>query len=102
MTTTENEIAFAIMQIAVKQSNGRATFHRLRKEIPIYINLSASDTRPSLTRNGEPMWHQIVRNVKSHYDVEGNFIYEGYLAHVPRVGYSITEKGKKYLKSKNA
>jgi len=101
-TTTENEIAFGILQIAATQTNGIATFHRLRKEIPSVLNLSLSDNLPSTTRIGEPMWHQIVRNVKSHDNIEGNFISEGLLIHVPRVGYAITAQGKKYLKSKTA
>jgi hypothetical protein len=101
-STSENIIAFGILQITATQPNGVATSHRLRKEIPNYIALSSSDQLPSATRNGEPMWHQIVRNVKSHYAAEGNYICEGYLTHVPRVGYAITALGTKYLKSKNA
>jgi hypothetical protein len=41
------------------------------------------------------MWHQIVRNIKSHDKDEGNAIYEGLLEHIPRVGYKVTKKGAK-------
>ena len=46
------------------------------------------------------MWHQIVRNIKSHDSASGNFIADGRLVHVPRVGYEITKLGRSYLKSK--
>jgi hypothetical protein len=45
------------------------------------------------------MWHQIVRNIKSHDGTEGNFIHEGRLEHVPKVGFRITAAGKTYLQN---
>lgn len=92
--TSENNIAEAVLRIAANQTNGIASYHRLRKEIPLLITLSADDRAPSTTRNGEPMWHQIMRNIKSHHEVEGNYIESGYLEHVPRVGYRITALGR--------
>jgi hypothetical protein len=96
-STTEHEISAATLQIAGSQPNGIATFHRLRIEIPSYIALTADDLLPSSTRNGEPMWHQIIRNIKSHSTTEGNYIAEGWLEHVPRVGYRITKTGRARL-----
>ncbi len=92
--TSENDIAEAVLRVAAKQPNGIASFHRLRNEIPTLITLSADDRAPSTTRNGEPMWHQIMRNIKSHHETEGNYIDSGYLEHVPRVGYKITASGR--------
>jgi len=100
MITTENEIAFGVLQIAATQTTDIASFQKLRKEIPNYVSLTDADWEPSITRNGEPMWHQIVRNVKSHHEEDGNFINSGYLEHIPRVGYKATKLGLKYLNTK--
>ncbi|MEW6597480.1 MAG: hypothetical protein AB1429_08290 [Pseudomonadota bacterium] len=84
----ENDIAKGIIEIA-KANNNLCTFKRAYKEIPHYVKLSAQNTAPSLKRPGEPMWHQLVRNIKSHYKTPGNYIYAGYLIHVPKVGYRL-------------
>ena len=39
------------------------------------------------------MWHQIVRNIKSHAGEANNYITMGYLEHVKRTGYKITAAG---------
>jgi hypothetical protein len=95
----ETEIAVAVMRVAANQANGVATFPRAKREIPNLINLSRQNLAGSTTRNGEPMWHQLLRNIKSHYRDDTNFIYLGYLQHVPGIGYSITKKGAAYLKA---
>lgn len=82
----ENEIAAGI--VAIAQANGKlCTFKRAYREIPTRVRLNAANLAPSATRPGEPMWHQLVRNIKSHDTSPGNFIYTGRLIHVPRVGY---------------
>ncbi|WP_138918624.1 hypothetical protein [Nitrospirillum viridazoti] len=91
--TTENQIAFAILQIASRNPNGIATFNQCYSDVPKYINLTAEDCAPSTTRPGELMWHQQVRNIKSHDKDDGNFIKEKLLVHVDPPGYQITEKG---------
>lgn len=98
-STSEREISAAVIRIAAKQKNGLATFKRIYAELPNEITLSASDKLPSSTRNGEPMWHQIVRNIKSHDNTEGNAIFEGLLTHHPRVGYQVTNAGRESLKT---
>jgi hypothetical protein len=97
MPTGEPEIALAVMRIANAQSNGVASYSRLRKDIPSYVPLMPDDLRISATRPREPMWHQIFRNIKSHFVEDGNAISEGLLEHVRRVGYRITPKGQSYL-----
>jgi hypothetical protein len=94
----ERDIALGVMQIAASQSNGLCTFKRAYREIPSHVNLSAQNLSPSVTRPGEPMWHQIVRNIKSHDQASGNFIADGLLVHVSRTGYRITDAGTRFLK----
>lgn len=94
---TENEVAYVALQIAAKQRNGIATFKRIKSEVPKYLNLSPEDRQQSKTRPNEELWEQRVRNIKSHYNSSGNYICEGYLEHVPRSGYRITERGRRYL-----
>ncbi len=84
----ENDIAQAIVQIA-KKNGGICTFRRAYKEVPSYANLTAANLAPSATRRGEPMWHQLVRNIKSHDRSVGNYIHDGHLIHVPNVGYKV-------------
>ena len=61
------------------------------------ITLDAADLAPSQVRYGEPMWHQIFRNIKSHSDVPGNAIFDGRLRHVADTGYEITAHGRAWL-----
>jgi hypothetical protein len=98
--TTEYKYALGVLQIADSHSNGLATLRRCKVDIPKYVKITAAENAPSQTRPGEPMWHQIIRNIKSHSADEGNFIAEGLLVHVVRVGYRITAAGKAYLRSK--
>lgn len=95
----EDKFARAVLQIAGAQPSGTATFYRCRSEVPKLVALTAAELAPSKTRRGEPMWHQFVRNIKSHSTDEGNYIYEGLLEHVPRVGYRITGAGRARLKA---
>jgi len=96
-STNEHEISAATLRIAGAQTNGLATFRRLYAQIPDQIALTSSDRGPSGTRNGEPMWHQLVRNIKSHSTTEGNYIAEGLLEHIPSVGCRITPTGRAHL-----
>jgi len=98
--TIENKYALGVLQIADANKSGLATLRRCKAEIPNYVKILAAENAPSQKRPGEPMWHQIVRNIKSHSGAEGNFITEGLLVHVMRVGYRITAEGKAYLRSK--
>ncbi len=96
----ESEIALGVMRVAAAQKSGVATFKRCRAELPNILNLSAEDNALSGTRPGETMWHQQVRNIRSHYGAEGNAIANGHLEHVSRTGYRITEAGRKHLKKR--
>ncbi len=95
---TEADVSMATLLIAANSHNGVASYHKLKKEIPNYLKLSDDDRIQSETRPNEELWEQLIRNIKSHSEVEGNFICEGYLTHVVRVGYRITDAGRRYLK----
>ena len=92
---TENEVAYAIVQIAKGMHDGVATFNRCRREVPDHLRLSAADRATSKTRPNEEMWEQQIRNIKSHSEAPGNYICEGYLEHVPKRGYRVTEAGRR-------
>ena len=94
---TEEDIALGVLQIAASQPGGVCTFKRAYSEIPNYVHLTPSNRAPSVTRRGEEMWEQLVRNIKSHDTSPDNFIQRGLLEHVPRVGYRITPAGRRYL-----
>lgn len=95
---TENEVALAVLQIAASKANLICTFDDARADVPKYVNLSADDLEESVTRPGEPMWHQQIRNIQSHHADEGNFINDGLLEHVPNTGYKATTAGLDHLK----
>ena len=97
MQTSEEKIGRAVMQIASQQPNKIATFNRCRAEIPNVVKLTAAERAISGPRAPEPMWHQIVRNIKSHHGTDTNFISRGLLDHVSRRGYRITTKGEAFL-----
>jgi len=95
---TEDEVALIAVEVAAERHDGIASYSRLRAEVPRRYRLSAADLQQSVTRPNEAIWEQKIRNIKSHYEAPGNFIFEGYLEHVPRVGYRVTDQGRKLLK----
>lgn len=97
MPVSEEEIAKLAMIIAANQPTGVVTYDDLRQRVPTMVSLDAADLAPSQVRTGEPMWHQIFRNIKSHSGAPGNAIYDGRLQHVPDIGYSITARGRAWL-----
>lgn len=91
---TEAEIANVVEIILRERSNYAASIAELIKEIPNRIDLSAEDLAQSPTRPNEPMWHQRVRNIRSHKDSPGNAIHEGRLIAI-RGGYALPEVRRK-------
>ena len=98
--TTEPKLGLAVMQVLASRPNRTASVRTLIKYVPSYIKLTAEDQEPSQTREGEEMWEQRVRNLKSHDKTSGNVIGEGFVEHVGRGIYSLTESGELYLKRK--
>jgi hypothetical protein len=95
--TSEPEIAIAALRIA-RDKGGTVRTSALKDEVPDYINLTPGDLVQSQTRPSEKMYHQIVGNIISHKNSEGNIIFEGY-ADYTGDGIQITEKGQALLKS---
>lgn len=81
--TTENELAKAVVKILSSTSTKSATYAQLIAAIPSIIALTAADRVPSGKREGEEMWEQRVRNITSHKNAEGNFVYKGVLETIP-------------------
>ena len=80
---------------------GEASMAAIKKAVPDYVPLTEPDRAQSLTRKGEELWEQQVRNITSHKDEPGNFIFEGFLEPVDG-GLRITEDGKNHLKHAKA
>jgi hypothetical protein len=91
----ETDIAFGVLVIAAFQPDGLASFQRLRREIPIHVRLSSFDTAESINKPSEENWIRTLRHITGNRHMLGNFICEGYLVHIPRVGFRITPLGIK-------
>jgi hypothetical protein len=91
--TTEAEIAEVVLDIIYDRNSGQASIKQLIREIPNRMGLTGPDQEPSDTRPNEEIWEQRVRNIRSHQETAGNFIYEGYLDAIAG-GYAITDVGK--------
>jgi hypothetical protein len=92
---TEEEVALIAVQIGAERKDGIVSYDDLREEVPRRHNLSPADLIRSITRRRERMWEQKIRNIKSHFGVPGNYIHDGYLEHVPRVGYRVSAAGRR-------
>ncbi len=90
---SETDIAFGVLVIASFQPNGVATFRRLHHEIPIHVRLSDFDTAESVMNENEQNWVRRLRSIKANAHLPGNFVHDGYLIHIPHVGYRITPLG---------
>lgn len=90
---SEADIAFGVLIIASFQPSGIATFRRLRIEIPVHVRLSNFDMAESVVNQNEENWVRMLRRIKANAHLPGNFIHEGYLVHIPRVGFRITPAG---------
>ena len=93
--TTEADISEAVLRILAPTASGEATLGFLRKRIPDEVKLTEDDLTRSETRRNEAVWEQRLRNIKSHYKAEGNYIAEGYLTAPSKGRLRITEAGKK-------
>jgi len=87
---TENELASIVEAILRERPDHKASVAELIEEIPNRVTLSAEDLAQSPTRPNEPIWHQRVRNIRSHKSSAGNAIYEGRLIAIPG-GFSLPD-----------
>lgn len=100
--TTEYDMSVAVLRYLCHQPHGEASQRELRTAIPHYIDLTDGDTEDSLTRPGEKLWEQIIRNIQSHKASPNNFINLGYLEHVRGGGLRITLDGRKFISKLDA
>jgi hypothetical protein len=98
--TSEPALGLAVMQVLAGRPGGEAEVRVLIRHVPEYVNLTAEDHEPSTKRPPEEMWEQRVRNLKSHDTTPGNVIAEGFVKHVARGRYRLTEAGWLHLKHK--
>jgi hypothetical protein len=92
---SERDIGTGVLHILAAQPHGRATIRKLKKEMPNYVSLSTQDQAPSLTRNGEELWEQQVRNLKSHSKTPGNIFCDGYVVQIARGVWQLTSLGRR-------
>lgn len=96
--TSEAEIGRAVLVILAQSPGGEASLAELRDQVPNHVHLTAEDRAPSLTRKGEELWEQIVRNITSHKESPGNLIAEGLVENHKKGKLRITSAGHLYLK----
>jgi len=91
--TFEAQMAPIVLRILDASKTGVMTIDAIIAQVPNFTTLTAGDLQPSQTRDGEALWEQIVRNIRSHSGDSGNYIYEGYISEVDG-GFQITTKGR--------
>jgi hypothetical protein len=64
--TGEAALAFAIVCLLRHVPGKRATMEAIREGLPGYVRFTKGDRAKNPVRRGEPFWHQIIRNVRSH------------------------------------
>jgi hypothetical protein len=96
MRVTEVDVGNAVLEILASTPGGEASIRLLKQELPKHLRLSHEDRRPSLTRDGEELWEQQVRNLVSHRKSTGNVIAEGYVSYRPR-RLAITDRGRRRI-----
>ena len=94
--TSEAELSIAVLQVLATRPNGEAAFAALRLELPKYVQLAAADHEPSITRPGEEMWEQRLRNITSHKASPGNIIHDGYAESISG-GLRLTAAGRLHV-----
>lgn len=95
--TDETVISIAVLRILKDTPNGEANIRSIKKKIPNYVQLTDEDKKESQTRLNEPMWEQILRNIKSHKNSPNNVIANGLLESRGRGQYKITEAGRLHV-----
>jgi len=98
---SEYDVSIAVLRVLASVDKGAAPIAYLIKNAPNFLDLSEADLATSKTRPGEGLWEQLVRNITSHHDADGNFIHEGYFERVEG-GLKITDSGRTYLERKGS
>jgi hypothetical protein len=90
----EREAKILFLKIAALQPRCRASTTFVKNEVRRFYPLSDADRRPSLTRQREQLWQQIVGNVIVHKS-----LFTQGLATQTHGGLQLRPKGLNYLKS---
>ena len=80
---SETDVEIAVVKYLSGLAGHSATIRQIKRALPDFLNLSDADRRKSETRPNEELWEQQVRNIVSHRNTPGNFIFEGRLEHTP-------------------
>lgn len=99
--TSESEIAEAVLSYLVGLPSGEATIADIKRHLRRSFNFTAADKEQSPTRTNEQMWEQLVRNIVSHRNSDGNYIHDRLLEYRPR-RLAITDAGRNCIKRKRA
>ncbi len=94
----EDEARALVLKIAAVMPNGRAETEELIDRAPDFFVPSPVDLAPSRTRQNQPRWHQIIRNVISHGWGANGLFAMGLANRVPG-GLEITDAGRTRLQS---
>lgn len=91
--TFEAQMAPIVLKILQASPTGIMSIDAIITQVPNFTTLTSGDLKPSQTREGEALWEQIVRNIRSHSNDPGNYIHEGYISEVDG-GLQITFSGR--------
>ena len=98
--TPESEMRIAALRVAQARPSGYASTTHIKKAVHKYVDLTPEDHTPSKTRDGEPLYCQIVGNVICHQDGSRSLFKRG-LAIREEDGLRITDAGRAYLDKLN-
>ena len=93
----EDRMSIAVLRMAATRPDGEITLQELKDGMDNEVGLIADDLAESETRPGEPLFHQIIRNIVSHKDVPGNVIADGLLEHTGKGHFRISDAGRRHL-----
>jgi len=91
--TFEAQMAPVVLKVLDSSPTGVMSIDSIISKVPDFTGLTEGDLQPSKTREGEALWEQIVRNIRSHSKDAGNYIHEGYISEVDG-GLKITSAGR--------
>ncbi len=94
----EPEARLIALKVASVMPDRTATTEQLIEQAVRLFNPSPLDLEPSRTRERQPQWHQIIRNVISHRTTPNGPFAQGYAVRTDD-GLSITDAGIRYLES---
>ena len=92
----EPEARILALRIAASRPNREASTTYIKDHIQDYIELTNIDLKPSLTRQHEERWQQIVGNVVSHSKTSTSIFNRGYAERTDD-GIRVTDLGLNHL-----